>query len=381
MRRPLYSPARACPARGRSVTSILIIKTGALGDVLRTTSILPGLRERQPEARISWVTAPAARELVAAHPLVAETILLDPDSPQECERLRRKLEAREWSWILSLDDEAALCALARALPSERLSGATLDEQGRRCYTPDVAPWFDMGLLSTFGKQRADRLKVENRRSHPEIFAAMFGVRMGRPELPLSAEALARGEEFARRAGFERERPVIGLNTGAGGRWRSKGLPIEVVLRLVERLSRERAGQLDFVLLGGPDERERNRELKARIEGLACAARLVDAGTDNSIPVFAAIVSRCDLLLSSDSLALHIAIAREVPVVAFFAPTSAAEIHLYERGEAVLSSAPDYCSYRPDADNSSLTDERLGAAVARVLDATWGRDRPHEEAPA
>jgi heptosyltransferase-2 len=54
----------------------------------------------------------------------------------------------------------------------------------------------------------------------------------------------------------------------------------------------------------------------------------------------------------------------VRVVAFFAPTSAAEIELYGRGEKVQSTAPDACSYRPDADNATLTVERLAPAVLR-----------------
>ena len=62
------------------------------------------------------------------------------------------------------------------------------------------------------------------------------------------------------------------------------------------------------------------------------------------------------------------IARKVPVVAFFAPTSAAEIELYGRGERVESRAPDYCSYRSDADTSTLTAERLATAALASLDA-------------
>ncbi len=54
------------------------------------------------------------------------------------------------------------------------------------------------------------------------------------------------------------------------------------------------------------------------------------------------------------------------MVAFFAPTSAAEIELYGRGAKVASTAPDACSYRPDADNSTVTVERLLDAIARVL---------------
>ena len=54
------------------------------------------------------------------------------------------------------------------------------------------------------------------------------------------------------------------------------------------------------------------------------------------------------------------------MVAFFAPTSAAEIELYGRGRQVASTAPDACSYRPDADTSTLTVERLAEAVMQVL---------------
>lgn len=46
------------------MTAILVIKTGALGDVLRTTSILPGLQQRFPALELTWLTAPAAVPLV-----------------------------------------------------------------------------------------------------------------------------------------------------------------------------------------------------------------------------------------------------------------------------------------------------------------------------
>ena len=76
---------------------------------------------------------------------------------------------------------------------------------------------------------------------------------------------------------------------------------------------------------------------------------------------------CDLVITSDSLCLHVAVARRTPVVAFFAPTSAAEIELYGLGQKVVSTASDACSYRPDADNSTITPERLATAAARVLE--------------
>ena len=72
------------------------------------------------------------------------------------------------------------------------------------------------------------------------------------------------------------------------------------------------------------------------------------------------------MLTSDSLALHLGLAMEVPTVSFFAPTSAPEIDLFGLGEKVASTAPDYCSYRRDVDRSTLTVERLLDASLRVL---------------
>ncbi|MCB9913576.1 MAG: hypothetical protein H6828_00335 [Planctomycetes bacterium] len=342
---------------------ILILKTGALGDVLRTTSILPGLRATWPEAPVEWLTAPAARDLVARHPDVAAVHLVDAKDAADVERVTRELGARAWSWVISLDDEEPLCRLASALDAVRLSGAYLDAAGARAYTPDVAPWFDMGLLSVHGKQAADRMKVENERSHAAIYADMLGLPMGRPELPLPEAALAFA---AQTLGARGDAWRVGLNTGAGGRWTSKQLPPERVAELAARLAAEAPRAIEFVLLGGPEERERNRDLAARLT--AAGVRLVDAGVDNAMLDFAALVDALDLLVTSDSLALHVAVARRTPVVAFFAPTSAAEIELFGGGEKVRSTSADYCNYRPDADTATLTAERLVAACLRVLGA-------------
>ena len=346
------------------MTAILILKTGALGDVLRTTALLPGLFVRHPEARVTWVTAPGAVDLVRTHPQVAEVVPLDPGAPAELDAVRARLSAAgTWDWILSLDDEEPLCRLAAALPARRLSGATWTSERGATYTEDSAPWFDMGLLSVHGKPEADRQKLANTRSHPEILAEMLGLPTGRPVLPRDPPSEADAAAFADAAGLRGHGPVIGLNTGAGGRWRSKMLPPERAVELALELDRRLEGRAAFLLLGGRDEAQRNRGLAADLEG---RVRLIDAGTDNELLRFAALVSLCDLLITSDSLALHVAVARGVRVLAFFAPTSAAEIELYGLGEKVVSTAPDYCSYRRDADTSTLTIERLAAAALRQL---------------
>ena len=56
---------------------------------------------------------------------------------------------------------------------------------------------------------------------------------------------------------------------------------------------------------------------------------------------------CDVVVTSDSLAMHIAIALRKMVVAFFAPTSSAEIELYGMGEKVVPRGGCVCCYKKD----------------------------------
>lgn len=364
----------------KNKTRVLLIKTGALGDVLRTTSVLAGLMERYgPGLELEWLTAVGARPLLdglagEAGPIHA-LYAVNPKDAEEIAELGAELAERGFDRVLSFDDEPPLCALATRVAGgaehveSKVLGAYMAADGQRAYTPSSGAWFDMGLLSVHGKQKADQLKIENQRSHPEIYAEMLGISMGEPQLVLPEELLAKSRERLDAAQAEGARGLrVGLNTGAGGRWPSKALPegrvVELAQELDRRLASESAGAPLFVLLGGPEERERNARLAAGLQ--AAGLGLFEPGCDNSLLEFAALVDGLDLMVTSDSLALHMATARQIPTVAFFAPTSAAEIELYGRGVKVASTSPDACSYARDAETSTLTVERLAAAAEQTL---------------
>ncbi len=349
---------------------ILIIKTGALGDVLRTTSILPGLKARHPGAHVLWVTAPTAVPLVEGHPLVDEVVAWDLAVLSSSE-LAAIIGSLPLTWVISLDDESAPCDLATRLAQgcenepPQLSGAYMTEGGEPAYTDDVEPWFGMGLLARDGKVIADRRKKANTRSHADIFGHMLEIEPGAPQLNLPlglvTEARARFSEDSDRG------PLVGLNTGAGGRWSSKGLDEERCVALVRELNHRHGGRVRLLMLGGLLERDRNQSILKTL-GRESGLSVLDGGTDNGLLQFAAQIACCDLLVSSDSLAMHMGIALRRKVVAFFAPTSGAEIDLFGRGRIITSTSADYCSYRPDADNSSITPERIASAVHELLQA-------------
>ena len=85
-----------------------------------------------------------------------------------------------------------------------------------------------------------------------------------------------------------------------------------------------------LLLGGPEEVQRHKDLLAFADGMP----VFDGGNHNSYGRFAALIDQCSVVVTSDSLAVHVTAARKKPAVVLFGPTSSAEIELYGRGTKI-----------------------------------------------
>jgi heptosyltransferase II len=306
---------------------ILIVKLGALGDVLRTTSLLPGLRRRHRGARVWWLTSPAAKPLLEGHPGIDRLVT----SP-------RKLP-RDFDLVLSLEEAPACAKAAREACAGRLVGVTPEG-----FTPDSALYYAMSLLNP-DKKAADRMKAANRLTYAELWFKILGL-PGRPAAPT----------LAVRAG--RPTRAIGFNPGAGARWPAKQLTeakAASVLRALDALGRP------VILLGGRDERARNRRILKRA---GCG---IDGGTGHDLKSFARLIGRCETIVSTDSLAFHLATALRRKAVVLVGPTSAAELDAFGRGRKLVA-RECACFYKPRCVAAthcldSIPDEAVARAAA------------------
>ena len=57
-------------------------------------------------------------------------------------------------------------------------GAYADSDDKPCYTGDSEQWFDLSIISRYGKQRADALKFQNRRTYQALIFDGLGLRFG-----------------------------------------------------------------------------------------------------------------------------------------------------------------------------------------------------------
>ena len=306
---------------------ILIVKLAAIGDVLRTTPLLSGLKRAYPRSHITWVVDREAQPLLKNNPHIDRLLPFDFSSILP-------LEAETFDLVIGLEKEPRGAAIVSRVKAKEKRGFALGPEGNPFplnRSSDYA--FFLGL--------SDELKFhQNRKTYPELIFEIAGIDHQRDEYLffLAPEDEGFAERFARKAGLKKIDRVIGLNTGAGSVFANKAWTEEGYLGLIKQLKKEPSTKV--LLLGGPGEKERNRRILKKARGA-----VMDTGCDNTLGQFAAILNLCCLVVTGDTTAMHLAIGLKKKVIALFGPTCAQEIELYGRGEKVVSSMPCAPCYR------------------------------------
>lgn len=302
---------------------ILIIKLGAAGDVVRTTAILPGLKQKYPKAQIDWLTDWHMVELLESNPYLKGIFFIGDKSG---------FAKNSYDLVINLDEDFDVCLLASHIKTKQLIGTYVDD-GNILYTPGAAVKFDMSRISRHSPEEADRLKRENRKTYQELCYNMLELDYNgqRPYFHLSKEGKKFARQFARKNGIKNGVRVIGINTGAGGKWHHKKLGLSETVALIKNLA-SRYPRAKLILLDGLDLYDRHHTILEKASGLR---NLIDGGCENTLKQLGAIINLCDTLITSDSLALHIGTALKKKIIAFFGPTSPWEINLYGNGTKIL----------------------------------------------
>jgi heptosyltransferase II len=340
---------------------ILIIKLGALGDVLRTTFVAQGLKEKyqelNQECHITWLTKENAKSMLLNNEFINEIVTWNN---------HQHLIDEEWDWLIQLDDEEEVCSFSASCTAKRFQGAYMDDHGKKKYTDDIAPWFGMGLLrpeSQGGKEEADRLKAANRKTFQQIYAEMFDIQncsTKQPILNLTNEEQQKTAVFKEQHKIPPHHKVIGINSGAGARWPLKMIDENKTAVIINDLAQRQ--NTTILILGGLDETERNNQIKAQCP----AANIISVQPVPSIRDFATIINATDLMICADTLALHISLALNKKTISFFGPTSPWEIDMFTLGPRVFKETACLCCYKktmfhPNCIDPITTDDILTPA--------------------
>jgi lipopolysaccharide heptosyltransferase III len=334
--------------------SLLLIKLDAMGDVLRTTCLLPVIAKTSPGMRISWVTRLESVPLLEHNPYVTEVIAYGTDALLH-------VSSRTFDRVINLDASKTSAALATMARAKEKVGYTLHDDGYVVATNTAAEeWLRMGVF--------DDCKRANQRTYQEIMCSILGLPSEGTQYVLELTERERqvGREHLSALGLDLNKTILGIHTGGGGRWRLKQWHEERCIALLQKLAHVLGPHTQIVLFGGPLERERNRRIRETVQ-----ASLYDAGCDNDVRHFAALISCCSAVVSGDSLAMHIALAMGRQVVVLFGPTSHTEIELFGLGEKVIPDLGCLACYKQECDfvpncMDMISVEMVTQAIVRQL---------------
>jgi heptosyltransferase II len=166
------SPSQHLSRELKVFMNVLIVKLGATGDVVRTTPLLGRL-----DGQIAWVTA--AKNTVLLESLADNLRCFSWEERQLVPDIRYDL-------VINLEDTLDVGLYLKTRQTTQLFGAYIDSAKQLCYTEDSKRWFDLSLISSYGREQADKLKLKNRRTYQELIFDGLGFRFAREPYLLPA---------------------------------------------------------------------------------------------------------------------------------------------------------------------------------------------------
>jgi heptosyltransferase-2 len=263
----------------------VVIQTAHLGDVVLTLPLLQVLARRY--GPVDVITTPAAAPLLLGQPAVREVLPFDKRAddggPAGLWRLATRLRARRYAsaWLPHRSLRSGLLALLAAVPQRVGFAGSPGQLGytRRVRLPDI------------GHQTARLAALAGADPPPPPWFAIS---------PAAAATAARWLEAGQlRAPFAVLAP--------GARWGTKRWPFYAELAASLRLS--------LVVVGGTEDRALGEQIV-----IAARGRSANAAGVLDLPASAAVIARSALVISNDSLPLHLASGLGRPAVALFGPT-------------------------------------------------------------
>ena len=300
---------------------ILIIKLGAIGDVLRTSPLLRRIRKEYNNVEISWLTY---------SPSILSSNWVDNILDVSIENIEW-LRANNFDWLINLDKDKLAISLTKNISAKKKSGFLIDKLGK-CKPISNKPEEHKWLTGLW-----DNLSKKNRKNYIQEIFEICGFEFQNEEYVLD---LDRGKKI--NWDIDKEKKVVGLNTGCGGRWESRLWPLDYWIELASKLIKN---DFEVILLGGEQEDEKNKRI-SRESGVKYFGHF-------KLETFINLVNQVELVVTAVTMAMHLAIGLKKKLVLFNNIFNKNEFYLYNRGVILEPEMECDCFFSPECPNNCM----------------------------
>jgi heptosyltransferase-2 len=212
-------------------------------------------------------------------------------------------------------------------------------------------WYLMGVN--------DNYKRENKKTYHQIIHEICGLEYhgSQPYLGMPIEKVKCIENLKEKYSLHKYNEFILVNLGGGNRWQYKKWIKEGYIELIDKLSSS-SPKIAVGVVAGDEDRDFYQDIADHI---TIRDNIIYFGCNNSISDFICIIQLADKVVTSDSLAFHIATALLKYVLVIVGPTSHTELDVFGRGKIIFSDKVDcLCCYLNRCDKTVTCMNTLSA---------------------
>lgn len=305
------------------IRSICLIKPSAFGDVVQALPVVAFLKQRWPEARITWVISSALKNLLEGYDGIDELIFYERKGKlASWLKLLKELRSRRFDLVFDLQGllRTGVMTLATRAPTR------VGLQTAREYS-----WLaNHGLLEGTERSIPAYQRYLNIANFLELPNAS-------PEWNFGIQS----QDRTRALQLIGDLPAPLITIHAGAQWVTKRWPTEhfakVIHEVAKRLSPIRGS---VVLVGAPGEAEINQQLHQQLSSVPEHWPIRDLTGKTSLRELAVILKTARMMLSNDSGPMHLAAAMGTQVTGIFTCTSGKQSGPYGNHHKVFQANVD-----------------------------------------
>lgn len=301
-------PASMPPAGDPAVRRIALVKFWGMGSIVLLTPAIALLREKYPQATITFVTQAANRDVIGLLGGVDELLTLEVGRGPAAflgslARLVRDVRARAFDLWIDAEFLTRFSALLTGVSGAKVAaGFHVPEVFRGRFHHVRAPFNGhWHMIDNFCALASGDLE-------PASFHRPLG------QLRASPEAVASLGDKLAQGGLRLGEPFVVLNPNAGELALERRWSVERFARLADDLLAAFPGKV--VAVGAPAEQAYVARMLA---GVKARDRVIDLSGRTSLPELVALFAEARLLVSNDTGPLHVAAAVGTPTVSVFGP--------------------------------------------------------------
>ncbi len=283
----------------------LIIRFSSVGDIILSSLLVRIWRHGVPHGQIDFLVKSEYAGLVASNPFISRVIEFPAAGTfRDLRHLRDEIRQTDYDLIIDIHDSLRSCFLclgARHVVriKKRKIARFLLVHGKF----DLYPFFHgaPGVAERY-LEAVRQFGIKDDNQGLEVF--------------IPDQALQKATSLIANSGFPAGSGAIGLCPSAkhnNKMWLRDRFAESAALLAAERNS-------GVIIFGSSDEDALCREVEAEIRRTRPETLVLNAAGNLTLIESAALMDRCELLLTNDTGLMHLATARKRPVVAIFGPT-------------------------------------------------------------